>query len=71
LQPNSINLFNAGSEWIAVLTEDGVETRRSFTVRQHAVNWLEGQCVRSGLPVDAIVSVSTDLQSPAVATDQS
>jgi hypothetical protein len=58
--------FASGSrslfEWIAVFIEDGIETRRSFTVHSHAI-WLEIQSARLGFDLRLRVH-RTDLQPP-------
>jgi hypothetical protein len=53
MQSNSIDLFQDGDEWVVVLTENGIRTRKGFSVKIHAVNWLEGQRMRLGLPKEA------------------
>lgn len=48
---NSITFYAQNAEWVVVLVEGGVETRRSFKNEHFARNWYEGQRVRLGLPL--------------------
>ncbi|HEV7245669.1 MAG TPA: hypothetical protein VGN93_01615 [Shinella sp.] len=50
MQSSSIDLFQDGDEWVVVLTENGIRTRTAFSVKSHAMNWLNSQRMRLGLP---------------------
>lgn len=46
---DSVELVFERGEWTVVILEGGEESRHTFTVKEHAENWLSGQRVRLGL----------------------
>lgn len=60
MQATCIDLVEGAGSWIVRIVERGVETRREFNVREHAVNWFQGQRVRLGLPAGTEFSIAND-----------
>ena len=50
MQLNTITIIEENEEWVVVVLEDGVETRKTFTTERFARNWHDSQRLRLGLP---------------------
>jgi hypothetical protein len=49
LSSNSIRLVADVDGWAVVIHENGEEYRLTFTYRENAENWMDGQRIRLGL----------------------